>query len=756
MANVDLSSPETLQKLAAEYAVLLKDPAKPYHDWCGRLVALLEKVAGASKETRASKELQGVLWNEEIVSSTGQGNASVEAALQDAEFREWLAARSLEPLPEAEATRTEALEALAEEIKQRLAKLVSGTPKLKTFRVLASLFPYSFTTVADARRMRMLHQAMLPGSRASEVGRHQAVLKRLDEVLGPAPRELPRWVERMTLAWRLVEVLQEGSTAAKVPPQGALVPLSASRRAKGLTSVRGYFDTAIRVLDFVGDGTTWGDLHEYWQDEHPTLKGSSIDAGLNVLRRDLGLLARSGDQVKPTDLGRRLLADEDPSVLAPTLLTRILGIDHALVALRDRGPLTRAELVRVVQQANAGWTTKFAPSAIVAWLRSLGAIESDRQEAMRLTERGQQWAALVTWKPERYEAVEDEEVELVVKPSQPAAGVAALVPALAEVMKNLPTTMRYSADQVAALHAGLWAHPTRHFSILTGLSGSGKTSLARDYAKAVVEATARDDDPRRRFLVVPVSPGWTDPSSLLGYLNPLRAGEYIGTDFVRFLVSCLENPEVIHFAVLDEMNLSHPEQYLAPLLSGMELGSEPITLHDEDGMVGGIPSQLDRYPSNLVLIGTVNMDETTHGLSDKILDRAVTLEFWTIDLGDYPRWGQTGLQPDQEQRVRKVLTDLMATLAPLRLHFGWRVVDDVMAFLRRASTDGALDFGNALDWIVYSKIVPKLRGYDSPQFRKTFEACQSTLAGHGLVRSEAKLGELLRDLTETGSARFWR
>lgn len=592
MANIDISLPETIQKLAAEYAVLVKDPAKPYRDWCGRLVTLLEKVAASSKETRASKVFQEELWNEEIVSSTGQGNASVDAALENAEFREWLAARSLEPLPEAEAAKTAALEGLAEGIKERLAKLVSGTPKLKTFRVLASLYPFAFTTVADARRMRMLHQAMLPGSRASEVGRHQAILRRLDEVLGAAPQELTRWVERMTLAWRLVEILQEGSSDAKVSPQGALVPLPPSRRAKGLTSVRGYFDTAIRVLDFVGEGTTWGELHEYWQDEHPTLKAASIDANLNVLRRDLGLLTRSGDQVRATDVGRRLLADEDSSVLAPTLLTKILGIDHGLVALRDRGPLPRGELVRVVQQANAGWTTKYAPSAIVAWLRSFGAIESDGQEAVRLTERGGQWAALVTWKPERYEAIEDEEVELVGKPPAPAAGGVALVPALAEVMKHLPTKMRYSADQVAALHAGLWAHPTRHFAILTGLSGSGKTSLARDYAKAVIAASAKGDDPPRRFLVVPVSPGWTDPSALLGYLNPLRAGEYVATDFVNFLVSCVENPEVIHFAVLDEMNLSHPEQYLAPLLSGMELESEHITLHDEPGLVGGIPGHL--------------------------------------------------------------------------------------------------------------------------------------------------------------------
>lgn len=752
MAEVDLSSPETVRKLADAYAVLLKDPAKPYKSWCERLAKHLESVSAASLETRSSLEFQTALWEDETINSTGRGTVSMDAALANADLRSWLARRSLEPLPESDVEKTKALEKVAAEIRERLKPpAVDRTPRLKIFRVLASLYPHSFTTVADVGRMERLHRAMLPGTASSEVGRHQAVLRRLDEVLGSAPRDPKRWVERMTLPWRLVEVMEEGAPAQEAP----LVPLPAARRSRGMTAVKGYFETVLRVLDFVGDGVSWQDLHDFVKGENAALKASSVNVNLNVFRRELGVLTREGDQVKVTEAGRRLLAEEDPSVLAPWLLTKILGIDHALVALRDAGPQLPANLVRTVQAANKGWTSKFAPQAILSWLRSFGVIEVQDDERLALSQRGQAWAARIHWKPERYEGTSDEEVEAVIRPPA-ASGGTYEVPSLADVAKQLPDTMQYAADQVAALHAGLWAHPIRHFAILTGLSGSGKTSLARDYAKAVIAATAKQDDPPRRFLVVPVSPGWTDPSALLGYPNPLRTGEYVATEFVHFLVSCLENPDVIHFAVLDEMNLSHPEQYMAPILSGMELGTEPITLHDEDGELGGVPGQLERYPSNLVLIGTVNMDETTHGLSDKILDRAVTLEFWNIDLADYPRWGKTGLSPDQEQQVRKVLSSLMEALAPLRLHFGWRVVDDVLAFLQRAGSDGKLAFDDALDWIVYSKVVPKLRGYDSPQFRKTFEACQGVLAGHALSRSGAKVGELLRDLKETGSARFWR
>ena len=131
-----------------------------------------------------------------------------------------------------------------------------------------------------------------------------------------------------------------------------------------------------------------------------------------------------------------------------------------------------------------------------------------------------------------------------------------------------------------------------------------------------------------------------------------------------------------YIVVLDEMNLSHPEQYMAPLLSAMETG-DAIQLHTEGEIFDGIPREI-RYPRNLVLIGTVNMDETTHGLSDKVLDRAFVHEFWNIDLAAYPRWGTRGIDPAHETRTRDILTSLMKGLSPARLHFGWRVVDDVL------------------------------------------------------------------------------
>jgi 5-methylcytosine-specific restriction endonuclease McrBC GTP-binding regulatory subunit McrB len=131
------------------------------------------------------------------------------------------------------------------------------------------------------------------------------------------------------------------------------------------------------------------------------------------------------------------------------------------------------------------------------------------------------------------------------------------------------------------------------------------------------------------------------------------------------MLAAVADPAKPYVVILDEMNLSHPEQYMAPLLSAMETG-DPIELHTEGEFFDGVPSAVV-YPRNLVLIGTVNMDETTHGLSDKIVDRAFVLEFWDVDLAAYPRWGTRAIAASDEKRARDVLVALMEALSPARL-----------------------------------------------------------------------------------------
>ena len=312
-------------------------------------------------------------------------------------------------------------------------------------------------------------------------------------------------------------------------------------------------------------------------------------------------------------------------------------------------------------------------------------------------------------------------------------------------------TLIFERDIVASLHLGLWARDRRHFAVLTGLSGTGKTQLALEYAKAV---TGEDGESNGRIRTIAVQPGWYDPTPLLGYVNPLGENRYTVTEFLRFLIRATENPAQPHVCVLDEMNLSHPEQYLAPILSAMELEHGEIDLHGGDADEYGLPRSIP-YPGNLALIGTVNMDETTMGISDKVLDRAFTLEFWKVDVDRWPGWKSAQLIGQDAQTVRGLLKRIMGALSPARLHFGWRVIEEVVRFMEQRQAQSAeLSVDDALDRVIYAKVLPKLRGDDSPRFRTALEDCRTAL--RNLTDSARKVEELIEDVKQTGTFRFWR
>ena len=128
-----------------------------------------------------------------------------------------------------------------------------------------------------------------------------------------------------------------------------------------------------------------------------------------------------------------------------------------------------------------------------------------------------------------------------------------------------------------------------------------------------------------RYKIVPVGANWTDNTNIIGYYNVIT-NEYQSTpayDFIQKAENDSGNP---YFLILDEMNLSHVERYFADFLSAIE-SKEEIPLYGEDRTI--------KLPENIFIIGTVNVDETTYMFSPKVLDRANTIEFNTLDAIDY-------------------------------------------------------------------------------------------------------------------------
>ena len=547
------------------------------------------------------------------------------------------------------------------------------------------------------------------------------------------------WLGGKKVGSRIEEILAE-------EPDEPLDPLSANRRRKGIPAVPGGFAGMLALLDYVSDHPSLEDILDYLRGEYPKHQERTLKVQLGQVRTGFGCIQVSGDRVELTELGRRLAQSRDPDVLRDDLLTKVLGPDHVIVELAG-GARDQGDLVAVLQRANRGWGAAFGPLFQLNWLHSLDVVHTQEGGKLALTERGRRWRAAIHWTPEPLPPEH--------KPAPDRSEVS--VPPLGEIVERIEAAARkrelaFSRELIESLHLGLWANERRHFAILAGLSGSGKTQLAMEYGRAL---TGADDESSVRLCAVSAAPGWHDPSPLLGYVNPLD-GTYAGTDFQRFLLNAVGNPKEVHVCVLDEMNLSHPEQYLAPLLSAMEREGGMVEFHDSDEMALGVPQRIP-YPRNLVLIGTVNMDETTMGLSDKVLDRAFTREFWDIDVDEWPGWEACKLADDERDRVRKLLNALTAALRAARLHFGWRVIAEFVAFLERRAADSAeLPFERALDQITYAKVLPKLRGDDSQRFRTALEACRKVLDDKGLSASARKVAELIEDLDETGSFRFWR
>jgi hypothetical protein len=177
----------------------------------------------------------------------------------------------------------------------------------------------------------------------------------------------------------------------------------------------------------------------------------------------------------------------------------------------------------------------------------------------------------------------------------------------------------YSARDVRVFLGGL---AMSRLHILQGISGTGKTSLPEAFARAIGAGHE----------VVAVQAGWRDRQDLIGHFNSFK-NSFAEEAFLKALykAQCPRYRDLPFLIVLDEMNLSRPEQYFADFLSALEraASSPPIDLLPAPATPS--PRLLQdghRLPwaSNVWFVGTANQDETTVEFADKTYDRAHVME----------------------------------------------------------------------------------------------------------------------------------
>ena len=753
----NLQSNDALKNMIEKaYTQFEKEPW--YSDWLSDLLSLFTKVAEADREERSSIAFQQILWINNPVSGLGMGTVSLGGALDDLNFRVWLADASLQPVPSDFEERYRYFQKFYTELLDRLKPFTNRTPRLKIYRVMAALFPNDFTTISAVNKVSYLYNKLFtPNPSANYIRQHMEISQRFREVLGESDNSLLALAKRITLPWLVYEFAEEDKPTNPLfeetvrPGAITLRPFPATQRRKGLTSIKGGLASIHKAISFVGDGVSREDLFEFFRSEFPEYANSSLNTLFNVMKNEFFVLSQEGDKVVLTQNGKSLSEGGETSELIPGLITRILGVDNVLNYLQKNPQKPTKELLDLLKNVNPGWTTSFAPGVLLKWLKDFSLIISDKFGNYSLTEDGVYWAGLIYWQPEFLSIDEDlDSLKTLVTQNIPEINV----PTVRDILGIIKDDIVIHDHQVASLHVGLWAHKRRHFAILAGLSGSGKTLLARTYGKALAKASA-SEQPDNHVFTLAVQPGWYDSSPVFGYVNPLNPDSYVRPALLDFILRAIQNPTQLYTLILDEMNLSHPEQYLAPILSAMESG-DSLRFHNQGAMFDGIPDIVP-YPQNLCLIGTVNMDETTHGLSDKVLDRAFTMEFWKIDLNSYPNWEREYLNKEEIQLVRNCLLELHNALEPVRLHFGWRTLIDVLDYLdmyRLQLPNRSLS--ELLDEAIYARVLPKLRGSDGTRMEKALKLTCQVLKQHGLKQSSEKVEGLCVDLNEQGSMRFWR
>ncbi|MBV9848973.1 MAG: AAA family ATPase [Armatimonadetes bacterium] len=550
------------------------------------------------------------------------------------------------------------------------------------------------------------------------------------------------------------------------------------------------------------------------------LSESGLRAGRPLEAGARARLLRLAAELAPnTNLSRRLYAadaaDFDRRLRAllygdETLEARL----RAFLAPRGTGALTASALLSAFAPDTYPLVTHFA-------LRRLKLTAAQRRTALKVA--AERYGFAVTPRPDAaqrllalfvvYESVRDAlgassypeaddllRADWALLPTIAAADVvreppAAYLPSPAPVLTEshlLAAMGEYALGQgfvfpPSLLRSYYIALKTKPFAILSGVSGTGKTKLAELFAEALTGHQPA------QFRLIPVRPDWADSTPLLGYQNVL-ANRYVTAPFLDLAREAArpENRQRAYFVCLDEMNLARVEHYLAEYLSALESRTKRVALHE------GAPDFV--LSPNFFVTGTVNVDETTHAFSRKVLDRANTLDFDAAPvllegLGDgkgpallsddlclsplqrqslflSARVANVGrarerlaqLDPKFPARALSLLQAANDRLYPPRLHFAYRVRDEVLMFLANAfdaetgegllRPDPSENFALALDLQVKQKVLPKLNGV-AEILDPLLAALRAWAEAENLPQTAAKLARMRDHGAATGYVRFY-
>lgn len=339
--------------------------------------------------------------------------------------------------------------------------------------------------------------------------------------------------------------------------------------------------------------------------------------------------------------------------------------------------------------------------------------------------------------------------------------------------------------------------------ILSGISGTGKSLLPRKFAKLTGSG----------FNPIPVQPQWADNSDLFGYVPTLSPTKYIDGALTKSLREAKAAPSKLMVALLDEMNLAPVEHYFSDFLSvaetrarsGGRVSTDELPIELPTAVAGAADPYADlrgaTLPPNLRVVGTANMDESTHTFSPKVLDRAFTIELDDPVLTDFSSPGAAGAATldasalsllaaetihesnaisIQEARaesqalfehVAGLLAEIQEILAPAGIKFGYRTRDAILLYLHFWRKRGLVDIMTgyaALDFCILQKILPKVAGNGdalSDALKKLaawLSARETPQAGDPFPEFAGKLDRSVRKaermaalLDLDGATRFW-